>query len=158
MYKRQGLRFSEATGLTKADIDFDNLLLNVNKTWLDRGSNKGFAPTKNKNSVRVVPIDDETAKMLKLYLNTIVSDRLFSNTTNKYTNIKLKQLLEKKITVHSLRHTYVSILISKGIDIYTISKLVGHKDTTVTLNTYAHLLKDTEEKNHSLIREVLKNI
>ncbi|MDO4635585.1 MAG: tyrosine-type recombinase/integrase [Streptococcus sp.] len=155
---KTGLRFSEATGLTKDDIDFDNLLLNVDKTWIERKSRKGFAPTKNKNSVRVVPIDDETAQILKHYIGKIETDRLFPKTVNLYANRKLRAIIDKPIKIHSLRHTYVSILISKGVDIYTISKLVGHKDTTVTLNTYAHLLKDTETKNHSLVRGILKNI
>jgi integrase len=46
--------------------------------------------------------------------------------------------IQKKITFHSARHTHATLLLSKGVDIYTVSKLLGHKHVTST-ERYAHM-------------------
>ncbi|HEN0363991.1 TPA: site-specific integrase [Streptococcus agalactiae] len=71
-----------------------------------------------------------------------------------HVNKTLKKLVGRNIHIHSLRHTYVSHLISEGIDLFAISKIVGHKDLNITLSTYAHLLEDTKNKNNEIIREL----
>ncbi len=50
------------------------------------------------------------------------------------------------IRVHDLRHSHVSLLIEIGFNIIVISKCIGHKDVSVTLDTYGHLYpgKDKE--------------
>lgn len=47
-----------------------------------------------------------------------------------------------KITIHELRHTFGSLLIKKGVDIKIVSKLLGHKDISVTYNIYIHILEE----------------
>ena len=45
----------------------------------------------------------------------------------------------KKIRVHDLRHSHVSLLIDQGFDALIIAERVGHENVSTTLNTYAHL-------------------
>ncbi|HEN6396679.1 TPA: site-specific integrase [Streptococcus agalactiae] len=150
-----GLRFSEAMGLTWSDIDRDELLLHVNKTYKVFGSDKGFQPTKNKHSIRYVPINNTTIKLLDQYRLLFKTEtRIFEGISNTAVNKTLKKLVGRNIHIHSLRHTYVSHLISEGIDLFAISKIVGHKDLNITLSTYAHLLEDTKNKNNEIIREL----
>ena len=52
---------------------------------------------------------------------------------------------------HSLRHVHVAYLLGKGVDIYAISKRLGHSNITVTLNTYSYLIDEYKAKNDSLI-------
>jgi len=59
-----------------------------------------------------------------------------------------KNLLLPKLCFHDLRHTHVTDLIDKGVQIDKISKRVGHKDIYVTLTVYAHYLKD--DNDHSI--------
>ena len=47
-----------------------------------------------------------------------------------------------RIRIHDFRHSYVSMLINKGVDIYTISQMVGHADIKTTINTYGDLYPD----------------
>ena len=47
------------------------------------------------------------------------------------------------ITFHELRHTYASTLAQRGIDLLTLSKLLGHADTRITSRHYAHLCDDS---------------
>ena len=52
----------------------------------------------------------------------------------------------KHISCHGLRHTYCSILLSQNVPIQTVSRYMGHSDSTVTLHVYSHLIPDTQEK------------
>lgn len=52
---------------------------------------------------------------------------------------------EKRYGLHSLRHTFASMLIANGENVKTVSELLGHSDTTVTYNTYVHLFKNQKK-------------
>ena len=52
----------------------------------------------------------------------------------------------KEYTPHSLRHGYGSILLSQGVDIKTVSVLLGHKDISTTYNIYIHVLENDKKK------------
>ncbi|EPW92146.1 tyrosine-type recombinase/integrase [Streptococcus agalactiae] len=150
-----GLRFSEAMGLTWNDIDENDMLLHVNKTYKVFGSDKGFQPTKNKHSVRYVPINTKTIELLHQYKLLFKTEtRIFEGISNTAVNKTLKKLVGRNVHIHSLRHTYVSYLISKGVDLFAVSKIVGHKDLNITLSTYAHLLEDTKSKNNNIVRKL----
>ena len=51
----------------------------------------------------------------------------------------------KHIRVHDLRHSHASLLINKGQNILIVSKRLGHSDITQTLNTYSHLMPNTQK-------------
>jgi len=50
------------------------------------------------------------------------------------------------VTLHSLRHTHASMLIAAGVDILTVSRRLGHASPAITLNTYGHLIRGTDER------------
>jgi integrase len=52
----------------------------------------------------------------------------------------------RRLSLHSLRHGFASLLISKGLDVVFVSRQLGHANPTVTLSTYAHLF---EQANHA---------
>lgn len=54
---------------------------------------------------------------------------------------------------HELRHSYASLLISKGVDIYTVSKMMGHSNIQMTASRYAHLYTDTYREVASLLEK-----
>ena len=63
----------------------------------------------------------------------------------------MKELAENnpdvpELTAHELRHTYGTMLRRRGVDIYTIQKLLGHKDIKVTTETYVHNEIETLKK------------
>lgn len=152
-----GLRVSESLGLTWSDIDTDQGMIAVNKTW-DIYEHQGFMPTKNPQSVRTVPIDQTTCQLLQNYKTDHWEpndlDRVFLEPHHVWLNRLIKKLVGRNVHVHSLRHTYASYLITQDIELLTISKLLGHKDLTVTLQTYAHLLEDKKEKDFQQVRKL----
>ena len=60
------------------------------------------------------------------------------------------------ITLHSLRHTHASQLITSGMDILTVSRRLGHGSPAITLNVYGHLLRP-EDRAADIMQAMLTN-
>lgn len=158
-----GLRIGEIMGLTWDDIDFDNKTLKVNKQWkiINEKPNKkyDFGELKSKNSNRIVPIPNNTLKNLEAlkantpinYMRRIVKNRSTYG-TDAFLNRKFKEL-GFNITIHELRHTYATKLISNGIDFKTAAKLLGHS-VEQTMKTYSHVNDDMFAKASNMISKI----
>ena len=142
-----GIRLGEILGLTWNDLDEINLTLDVNKQWkISKKTKKvDFGDLKSKNSYRLVPISTSTLKELKNYKKNNPTDLKNRITPfnvasiSKYLNPRLRELA--RISIHELRHTYATLLISNGIDFKTAAKLLGH-GVEQTLKTYSHVTDD----------------
>ncbi|MFH6626336.1 tyrosine-type recombinase/integrase [Streptococcus suis] len=157
---KTGLRFSEATGITEQIVDRQNMCLHINKTYKVNGRRKGWGPTKNPQSERDVPFDDEWLKAYDEYMEVGYIDnpekRLFIRVSNTSANKVLQKKTRPTFTIHGLRHTYVSFLIYNDLNVVTIAKLVGHKDATETLKTYSHVFKAKEEQSFDTVRNLME--
>ena len=159
-----GLRVGEALALSTYDIDLQNKRLNVKKTLtkdLDGNTIMGKS-TKTYFGKRTLPIPDYliTSIMEQMVLaenqNNNDEKLLFKPEYMKYTkrenvNSELKRLLKRHfgitdITTHSLRHTYGTRCIVAGMAPVVVQKLMGHKDVTITLNTYTSVFDKFKEK------------
>ena len=74
---------------------------------------------------------------------------------------RLKRLIKlsnitKNITPHSFRHTHTSLLIEAGVGIKEIQQRLGHTDIETTMNIYAHMTKNMEEKASQKFSELMK--
>lgn len=129
-----GLRISEATNLLVDNIDFENRQL---KVVCGKGSKD-----------RYIPLINSTMVQIKAYLRGRKSGNLFvKEDMTKYTKrglqIKINKVIkecsfEKKIKVHTLRHTFATVLRSQGMSIERIQLLMGHSSINVT-QIYAHI-------------------
>ena len=61
-----------------------------------------------------------------------------------------------RVSFHALRHTHVSMLIRRGVDILTISRRLGHSKASVTLDVYGHLIEGADAAAAKAIEGVLK--
>lgn len=61
-----------------------------------------------------------------------------------------------KATFHSLRHSHASLGLSRGVDIITMSRRLGHSKPSITLDVYGHTIRGSDEKAAALIAEALK--
>jgi integrase len=68
-----------------------------------------------------------------------------------------KQKLFPMIRFHDLRHLHATLLIGEGIDIYTVSRRLGHARTSTTADIYCHPLKANDIKAASVIESILFN-
>lgn len=148
-----GLRQGELLALRYSDIDFENSRLKVNRTVktnyiFDEKNNKhkqqNFLEPKTSNSKRIVDIP---SSLLRLLPKNESNDLIFTDNGNVWEARKLYRhwntfLKENKLPIkkfHSLRHTYATLLLSKGVELITVSKLLGHSSIKIT-EIYSHVI------------------
>ena len=146
-----GLRIGELLALTWQDVDFERKMLIIKKTCHDSWENghyvKLFEKPKTISSIRIIPLSD--------FLLGVLSD-LYSVRTNEYVVIghseygaevrtyqaQFTRLLHrinlKHRGFHSLRHTFATRALECGMDIKTLSEILGHSNPSITLKRYAH--------------------
>ena len=162
-----GVRTAEMCGLKWSDIDFDNKVVHIRRNRLYSKQFGYYEKTpKTKSSVRDIPLTDALINELKKYMDWFrLADEHFDDRLDEtYLAVNLyrepvfpqsiKQWLYhyenkwamKKVTCHGLRHTYCSLLLAQNVPIQTVSKYMGHSDSTVTLKVYSHFIPDTQER------------
>lgn len=161
---KTGMRFSEAIAVTPHDFDFRNSTVSVNKTWNWKHSG-GFMPTKNRSSVRVIPIDFQLAMQFQQLIKGLPDDEAIfgtETTCNSTPNHALRRHCKNigcpVITLHGLRHTHASLLMGAGVSIASISKRLGHSSITTTQKVYLHLINEMENKDNDLIMRYLSGL
>lgn len=175
-----GMRLGELCGLEWKDIDFDNEIITIKRTS-QYTKEKGIytKEPKNKSSIRTNKYPSVLFKLLKEYRTYQNIERLklgdkWQNTDRLFTkwngmpiylntlNTWLKRFVEKTdlphITVHSLRHTNATLLISGGVDIRTVSKRLGHSQTSTTLNIYTHAIASADEMAAETLQDILNPV
>lgn len=160
---KTGLRFAEALGLTKEDIDFQKQLLKIDKTWNYKTNEGGFAPTKNESSKRKIQIDWQTCMYLRDLVVDLKNDdlvfirgkRLHNATLNDYLERLCNQASIPVISMHGLRHTHASMLLYAGVSVASVARRLGHSSITTTQRTYLHIIKELENQDNDRIMQFL---
>ena len=145
-----GLRIGELMALQWSDIDFTKGILTISKSCHDGKDGLVIDEPKTTTSRRVIPLPKQLLPLLKGIKKK--SDSPFVVSANgKPVSVRSYQrsfeLLLKKIKIphkgfHSLRHTFATRALECGMDVKTLSEILGHKNPTVTLNRYAHSLME----------------
>lgn len=149
----QGLRKGEVLGITKQDIDFIDKTLDINKTLNDKGK---FDTTKNETSRRIMPLFEPSLLILKQV--DLSKQRVFCISNAKmqsdFTKIIQDLGLNKKYTIHSLRHTFITNCQDNNIPEHIIQRWVGHSiGSSVTKSVYTHVQEDTNKANIDILNK-----
>lgn len=164
---KTGLRFSEALGLTPEDFDFHRLSLNVTKTWDYKSEVGKFAPTKNKASIRRVPLDWQVAmQFAQLVKNKPQNEPIFlvdgRHAYNETANKNLERMCLRAdipvISIHGLRHTHASLLLYAGVSIGSVARRLGHSNMNTTQKTYLHIIQELETQDTDKIMRYLTTL
>jgi integrase len=165
-----GLRIGEVLGLKWSAVDFKNNKLHVRTNLIDVGKKNGgraIGSPKSMSSRRTLDIPQELAKELKVWKLACPpsqDDLVFATIEGKPLHRKnASQLLDagivaaevKRLTLHKLRHTFASLLLSRNVPITKVSKLLGHRDSTITLKVYAHFIEDKKNDVQELASSIL---
>lgn len=154
-----GLRLGEVCALKWEDIDIEQKLLHVNRTVQRIESKDGFQKTvlletapKSFFSNREIPISDgllllltpfkKTEQGYVLRANKPMEPRTYQNHFKRY----LQSINVPSYNFHTLRHTFATNCIDNGMDIKSLSEILGHSDVQITLNRYVHPSMDTKRK------------
>ncbi|KLU68592.1 MAG: hypothetical protein RHS_5588 [Robinsoniella sp. RHS] len=140
-----GIREGEMLELTPADFDFENKTVTINKSYQRlKGRDVITTPkTKKRNRVVKMPefLSEEMQDCMKQYYSLKPNDRIFP-VTKHYLSHEMdrgcKETGVKRIRIHDLRHSHVSLLIDMGFTVLAISDRVGHESEKITYR-YAHL-------------------
>lgn len=148
-----GLRIGELIALQWSDIDFTKGILTVSKSCHDGKDGLIIDEPKTATSRRTIPLPKQLMPLVKMLKKRSDSDFVVSS-HGKPVSVRSYQrsfeLLLKKLDIphrgfHSLRHTFATRAIECGMDVKTLSEILGHKNPTVTLNRYAHSLMEHKQ-------------
>lgn len=143
-----GLRIGELIALQWKDIDLTKGLLTVSRSCHDTSGGIVFDEPKTATSRRIIPLPKQLLPKLKSIKKSSNSDfvvSMGSNAVSVRSYQRSFELLLKRLNIahrgfHSLRHTFATRALECGMDVKTLSEILGHKNPTVTLNRYAHSL------------------
>lgn len=148
-----GLRIGEVCALTWKDIDFNNGVLKVRHT-IARVRDSKFSKSsilvldnpKTSASIREIPISSVLKNSLSEYAPISKSEFVVSTSKGFVSPRTYDYRFHKIITVlglppinyHVLRHTFATRCIESGVDVKSLSEMLGHSNVSITLNTYVH--------------------
>ena len=157
-----GLRIGEICALEWTDIDFSNRIIHIRKTIArihaqgrQKSSVLAIEPPKTAASHRVIPLCSWLVPLLNQVRSKSVSKFVVSTThqfvsprTYDYRYHRLLMIAEiPKINYHALRHTFATRCIEAGMDVKSLSEMLGHANAAVTLNIYVHSSMEMK-RNH----------
>lgn len=158
-----GIREGELLALTYQDFDFTSKTISVTKTFQVVDGEELTGPPKTSKGNRIVKMPDRLCEEMKDYFEMCYdkaeSSRAFPTTKyglSRAMTRGVKRAGVKKIRIHDLRHSHISLLIRLGFSAVDIAKRVGHESITITLR-YAHMFPSVQdemmEKLDSLMEE-----
>ena len=168
-----GCRIGEAIALKWSDIDLDNRTVTIGRTMITvRNTDNHTSTRRDQNSTkngvtRTVYLSDMALQALldikathKYDPNGYILPGTHTDKPITYVTAHgafkriIKQAGIEDCSIHSLRHTFVSLMINNNIPIPLVADMVGHTNINTTMKVYTHLLKETQRKS----MEVIKNL
>ena len=159
-----GLRRGELLGLKWQDIDWKNGLIKVRRQVARVDGQIKESPLKTKNSYRTVTISQQAIEVLKEQKKKTNDTYVFPSPNGgpispDSVNNMLKRVLERagipKVRFHDLRHTFATIALQNGVDIKTVSGMLGHFSAGFTLDTYAHVTTSAQKEAAQTMGNIL---
>ena len=159
-----GLRRGELLGLKWEDIDLQNGIIHVRRQVARVDGEVKELPLKTKNSYRNISISWDAVAMLKEMEAHRSSDYVFPSSTGgpispDSVNNMLHRVLKRAglpgIRFHDLRHTFATLALQNGVDIKTVSGMLGHFSAGFTLDTYAHVTTSAQKEAARTMGNVL---
>ena len=148
-----GLRRGELLGLKWSDIDLDKGIIHVRRQVLRQNGKVVEAPLKTKNSYRNIAIGADAVKVLKgmEQKDEYVFPSPFGGPMSPDSVLHMLQRVLRRaglerIRFHDLRHTFSVLALQNGVDVKTLSAMLGHYSAGFTLDTYAHVTTSMQKQ------------
>lgn len=155
-----GLRIGELCALKWEDIDFENSIIYVKRTQARVNGKIEFISPKSQSSLRGIPTPGFIMKRLK---NCSRKGEFVLSHNSGYYDVRsyrrhFKRLLIKAdlpdIRFHTLRHTFATRALEVGMDFKTLSEILGHSSTSITLDLYVHSLYEHKKNQMNKLAKI----
>ena len=160
-----GLRRGELLGLKWEDLDLEQCTLRVQRQVSRINGEVVEAPLKTKNSYRTISLGTDAVGILKEQRKKCGSSEYVfpSPTGGPISPDSVIQMLHRvlkraglpKVRFHDLRHTFATVALQNGVDIKTVSGMLGHYSAGFTLDTYAHVTTQAQREAAKTMGSVL---
>ena len=158
-----GMRPGEVEGLKWSAIHFDTDMIDVKNSWNE--ANQDFEDTKNDWSRRTIRANQWLLDVLKELPRDNPRGLVFAEKGIIPTSAGINKVLRSSLKAigsplkgfhfHSCRHTHVAYLLGQGVDLYAISKRLGHSSITITANRYAYMIDEYKSRTDQKIIDSL---
>ena len=150
-----GLRRGELIALQWDDLDFETGVLNVDKQVYEVNGELQFTEPKTKSSIRKLVLPPSVVEALREYQKRVHSRWMFPSPVKEDRPLtpgsvrsRLQLILEhagcKHVRFHDLRHTFATLALQNGMDVKTLSAMLGHVSAATTLDIYTHITDDMQ--------------
>ena len=158
-----GLRRGELCGLMWSDFDEKKGTLSIRRTLHGkRGGGYYVGDTKTGKGRRIIRLPPSTVQLLTERKRTAISQWIFPNPLHPEDPImpssgynRMKKLLAEAglpdLRFHDLRHTFATHALTSGVDAKTLSGILGHTQTSFTLDTYTHVTGDMHRRASEIV-------
>ncbi len=161
-----GMRRGEILGLQWDDLNMKTGVLKISRQVVLLNGKIHISEPKTKTSIRTIILPKDIIKILKEYKKTVDSKWLFPSpvkedmprnpsAVRKILDRTLKKAGCKHIRFHDLRHTFATTALANGMDIKTLSAIIGHNSSETTLNIYTHI---TDEMQQTAAKKIGQNL
>ena len=146
-----GVRIGELLALDFTSVDMQKRTITVKETCYESKDKDGrfakITDTTKSHRTRVIPFPKQLLPIFKELKTQSKSGYVIENAKGEQMSVRsyqksFERLIDKlgisKLSFHALRHTFATRALESGMDIKTLSEILGHKSATVTLNRYAH--------------------
>lgn len=149
-----GLRRGELCGLMWSDFDEKKGTLSIRRTLHGKeGGGYYVGDTKTGTGRRIIKLPPSTVQLLTERKRAAISQWIFPNPIHPEDPVmpnsgynRMKKLLAEaglpRMRFHDLRHTFATISLEHGMDIKTLSAIIGHISSRTTLNIYTHITSE----------------
>ena len=152
-----GMRRGELLALRWDDLDFATGKLRIDKQICPVGGKLIISEPKTKAANRTIILPPAMLEVLAEYKKGIFSDLMFPSRIKPdqpidpgYVRKRLQVILKragcKSVRFHDLRHTFATMSLENGMDVKTLSTIIGHVSSATTLNTYTHITDEMRRK------------
>lgn len=160
-----GLRRGELLGLKWEDVDLERGDLRVRRQVSRINGEVMEAPLKTKNAYRTLPLAEDTVSVLREQRRKVGNSTWVFPSSNggpispdsvlHMLHRVLKRAGLPKVRFHDLRHTFATLALQNGVDVKTVSGMLGHFSAGFTLDTYAHITSAAQRQAAKTMENVL---
>jgi integrase len=177
-----GMRQGEICGLRWRDVDRTNMVIHVNHALTRTHGAYVLGDPKTATSIRAIPYGDMLADLLDKRFKRMRAEReelglpwenglyvVGSAINGRWKSpmalgqewrafervVKLEGSQSERVRFHDLRHTFATLAIQAGVDVKTVSVILGHANAAMTLNVYADALADSKKASMDLMGKVM---